>query len=335
MIMEQLELTEHKLNSLDLVSTVLVGCHVQYQNVVQILGDDNELTIAKVQDHLETAEEATKLHHKSEIAAHASSHRKHCKFFLSEKGCYKSANLCKFLHDQNLKDKKSQSQTTSNSNKSEHDQAYSLFTRLPVDPNHSPLSRRKWLVDSGCSKHMTGTDAGMTTITPSQIPIEMADNSIIYSKHEGSLQIQPGISINALYVPDLKQTSLLSVYEAVQGNRKFEFDENHCQLIDKSTNEVLLTGKVQNKLYTIQSETAAKTSISLKLWHTRMGHRNLPDCRRIVKLNSNDIELTASDASFCEPCAMGKSNRLPLPKRSTSKERQLGELWWFDILRSS
>lgn len=67
---------------------------------------------------------------------------------------------------------------------------------------------------------------------------------------------------------------------------------------------------------------------SIELWHRRLGHRNIPDIRKMFHQNltkGDVVALQGQPPSFCEACVIGKAKRLPFPKQSKPKEWKLLE----------
>ncbi|KZV83596.1 hypothetical protein EXIGLDRAFT_588936, partial [Exidia glandulosa HHB12029] len=48
-----------------------------------------------------------------------------------------------------------------------------------------------WILDTGCSSHMTPHRVCFRSYEPYRVPIELADKSVIYSQGVGTVEFQP------------------------------------------------------------------------------------------------------------------------------------------------
>lgn len=74
---------------------------------------------------------------------------------------------------------------------------------------------------------------------------------------------------------------------------------------------------------------AVGSSGSLRLWHRRLGHANLDTIREMQRKELvQGLEITSMRDfdRVCEGCALGKSHRLPFPKRSHTTYEKMGLL---------
>ena len=79
---------------------------------------------------------------------------------------------------------------------------------------------------------------------------------------------------------------------------------------------------------TMSSSRGLANKQSIELWHRRLGHRNIPDIRKMFhqRLTKGDlVALQSQPPTFCEACVIGKVKRLPFPKQSKPKDWRLLE----------
>jgi hypothetical protein len=105
-----------------------------------------------------------------------------------------------------------------------------------------------WIIDSGCTHHMTGNkmnfktlqqfDGGMTTFGGNQ-------GKIIGIGSVGNQYI----TITNVYLVDGLNFKLLSVRKLCDNGYHITFDSNACNLIDSSTNKLLYQEKRDKSMY--------------------------------------------------------------------------------------
>ena len=95
------------------------------------------------------------------------------------------------------------------------------------------------------------------------------------------------------------------------------FSKNSVAFIDDGA--TILTANSTNGLYYLDQPTANHTN-----WHSRLGHISDTSLRKL------DLP---TDSKFCEPCAMGKQSRTPIPTvtRNSPRSSRRGQLLHSDI----
>jgi len=182
-----------------------------------------------------------------------------------------------------------------------------------------------------------------TLSTP--IPISLGDDSEIFATGKGTLRLlfnidgkqEEGCFKDALFVPELKVTLLSVGQSACLPHCKVVFDNNVCEYIDKSTNEVIARAFATDDtdLYTLdaipatQKVTANLTSspsrsIDINILHRRLGHLGIDNCRLMVNHRLVDgVDRIVGREDFCEGCAYGRSKRKSHPSTGTITRRRL------------
>ncbi|RVW87522.1 Retrovirus-related Pol polyprotein from transposon RE1 [Vitis vinifera] len=141
-------------------------------------------------------------------------------------------------------------------------------------------SSETWLIDSGCTNHMT-YDQGLfkkldKTVTSK---VRIGNGAYLAIKGKGIVAIEgcTGLKLisNVLYVPEINQ-NLLSVGQLLEKGYKVLFDDNHCMIADAQGREVFIV-QMKGKGFALdlmQEENVAihKEESNTMLWHRRLGH---------------------------------------------------------------
>ncbi|XP_074297115.1 uncharacterized protein LOC141627793 [Silene latifolia] len=163
----------------------------------------------------------------------------------------------------------------------------------------------KWLIDTGCSHHVTGNYALLCDVRNiSNRVVGLPDGSKILACLVGRVDVTPNISLDpVLYVPQLT----CNLISASQLSDALHCDvitnANSCTIQDRDTREAIGTGERLDGLYYLRQkpeEVNLVTSGSsvFKLWHNRLGHPS----EKIVKLLPF---LRNSKHSLSQPCEGG------------------------------
>jgi hypothetical protein len=123
----------------------------------------------------------------------------------------------------------------------------------------------EWVVDSGASKHVTGTSSYFKTYTPHSYSetIQTADGTSQPIHGVGSIECSPSLCLSSvLHVPSFP-VNLLSVSSLIDQFKCIAlFDENSCIFQEKRTGRVIGTGVRRNGLWFInQAESALAAAV--------------------------------------------------------------------------
>lgn len=110
-----------------------------------------------------------------------------------------------------------------------------------------------WLIDSGCTSHMTRYLSIFTSIDTSVQPkIKLGNGEIVQAKGKGQVAIntRKGTKIisNVLYIPELDQ-NLLSVAQMTKNGYGVSFKENYCLITDVRGVEIAKLKMMGNSFY--------------------------------------------------------------------------------------
>nr|GEZ66619.1 integrase, catalytic region, zinc finger, CCHC-type, peptidase aspartic, catalytic [Tanacetum cinerariifolium] len=177
-----------------------------------------------------------------------------------------------------------------------------------------------FIVDSGCSKHMTGNLKLLINF------MEKFMGTVIFGNDQiapilgyGDL-VQGAVTIKRVYYVEGLSHNLFSVGQFCDADLEVAFQKSTCFIRDLKGND-LLTGSRGTNLYSITLQDknspnliclmAKATSSQAWLWHRRLSHLNFDT---INLLSKNDIVVGLPKLKFfkdhlCSSCELGKSKR--------------------------
>nr|GFA42696.1 retrovirus-related Pol polyprotein from transposon TNT 1-94 [Tanacetum cinerariifolium] len=147
-----------------------------------------------------------------------------------------------------------------------------------------------FIVDSGCTKHMTGNLSLMCNCVEKYIgTVHFGNNQFAEILGYRDL-VQGNITINRIYYVEGLNHNLFSVGQLCDADLDVDFRKSTCFVRDLQGND-LLVGNRRSDLYTISlKETTSSTLICLIakssptqawLWHRRLSHLNF-DCINLL-----------------------------------------------------
>ena len=206
--------------------------------------------------------------------------------------------------------------------------------------------KKKWLVDSGATKHMGNDKKQFDKLTPLEKPekIKVGDGYYVESTMQGNVKLNLNVDgkdktitlRNVLYVPDLSY-NLLSVAKATDSGKQVTFDDNGCDIKVKRTGKILLQAVKRRSLYYVNTSTKEKKVTQYaysmetpepisneRLWHSRYGHLGDQSLTKLVKDDMvSGLEykesFTKDEKGFCEPCAQGKQQHKKFPRDESTR----------------
>ena len=209
-----------------------------------------------------------------------------------------------------------------------------------------------WWIDSAASMHMTSDIEDFLNFEQFDDPVKvnLADNSHLLATGSGQVGVRI-FDINSsnkrtvditlddvLFVPEI-QNKLFSIPSVTEKGGSVTLKKDSC-VINKNGQSYQIGSKC-GKLYKLNSvpieqscfvSSVAKQQ-SLSLWHLRFGHLNVNDVKLLhdQKLVNGMVLGSSDDIAGCHGCALGKSKRLPFPKKSIQKSSKPLELVHSDV----
>nr|AAK82436.1 putative polyprotein [Oryza sativa Japonica Group] len=153
---------------------------------------------------------------------------------------------------------------------------------------------RSWVIDSGCTNHMTGEESIFSTLDPngtSQDNIVFRDDGKGNVMGLGKIAISNDLSIaNALLVKSLNY-NLLSVSQLCSMGYNYLFTDVDVTVYRRNDSSVVFKGVLKGKLYLVDfssSKAKHETCLVAKsntewLWHRRLAHVGMRNLHKLLK----------------------------------------------------
>ena len=198
-----------------------------------------------------------------------------------------------------------------------HEEEEQLFVASCFSTCHSS---KNWLIDSGCTNHMTYNRELFRELDTSRVSrVKIGNGQYIAVKESGTVAIESfsGTKLirNVLFVPDISQ-NLLSVGQLLEKGFKVFFEANQC-LIKDSEGKDVFRAKMKGKSFALdpleeEQSVFSEAKINGEIWHKRVGHFNHTS---VVDLQRKELVqgLPQLEAKIpnCKTCQQGKQSRLP------------------------
>ncbi|CAH9067875.1 unnamed protein product [Cuscuta epithymum] len=192
-----------------------------------------------------------------------------------------------------------------------------------VNSVRNSLSEHEWLIDSGCTYHMSPfRDLFSTYELCDSGYVSLADNKRCNVLGVGDICLKFSCGSvftikNVRHVPDLCH-NLLSVAALESSGLQGKWG-NGCMKILKNS-LVLFKAEKVNNLYVCHAKPFAESvnvvcSDKTSLWHNRLGHmsnKGLDVMRRAGYFGKDSV----TSVPFCESCVLGKQHRVSFPPSS-------------------
>ncbi|GJS93824.1 putative ribonuclease H-like domain-containing protein [Tanacetum coccineum] len=209
--------------------------------------------------------------------------------------------------------------------------------------------KNKGIVDSGCSRHMTGNKAYL---------VEYQDYNggpVAFGESKGQITGKGKIITRKLdfedvyFVKELKQFNLFSVSQMCDKKNKVLFTNSECLVLSPDfklpdENQVLLRVPRQNNMYSFNLENivptgglacliAKATVDESNKWHRRLGHVNFKNLNKLVKGNlvrGLPSKIFQNDHT-CVACQKGKQHKASCKAKVVSSISQPLQLLHMDL----
>ncbi|GKA14898.1 retrovirus-related pol polyprotein from transposon TNT 1-94 [Tanacetum coccineum] len=199
-----------------------------------------------------------------------------------------------------------------------------------------------FIVDSGCSKHMTGNLKLLTNFVEKFLgTVKFGNDQIAPILGYGDL-VQGTITIKRVYYVEGLNHNLFSVGQFCDADLEVAFRKSTCYIRDLKGND-LLTGSRGTDLYSITLQDtstpnpiclmAKATSSQAWLWHRRLSHLNFDT---INLLSKNNIVTGLPKLKFvkdhlCSSCELGKAKRKSFHTKTTPSSKRRLQLLHMDL----
>ncbi|KAJ9555546.1 hypothetical protein OSB04_010160 [Centaurea solstitialis] len=196
----------------------------------------------------------------------------------------------------------------------------------PTDTSGS-IDKGIWYLDSGCSRHMTGSKSVLINYREERGPaVTFGGNGKGQTRGYGTLTNGVTTFKRVAYVEGLMH-NLLSISQLCDKNHKVSFSKKKCKVKNRRK-EVILTGVRHADIYIINMNTStdnfcfvSRASTDMNwLWHKRLSHLNF---KTLNQLCINNLVIGLPDyrytkESLCSACEKGKQTRASFKSKQIS-----------------
>nr|GFA15489.1 retrovirus-related Pol polyprotein from transposon TNT 1-94 [Tanacetum cinerariifolium] len=199
-----------------------------------------------------------------------------------------------------------------------------------------------FIVDSWCSKHMTGNLKLLINFVEKFLgTVKFRNDQIAPILGYGDL-VQGAITVKRVYYVEGLNHNLFSVGQFCDADLEVAFRKSTCYICDLKGND-LLAGSRGTDLYSITLQDtscpnpiclmAKATSSQAWLWHRRLSHLNFDT---INLLSKNDIVVGLPKLKFvkdhlCSSCELGKAKQKSFHTKLTSSSKRRLQLLHMDL----
>ena len=200
-----------------------------------------------------------------------------------------------------------------------------------------------WILDSGCSRHMTGDRALLSDVVVKAGPVvTFGDNSKGITKGYGCLKYGNVIIEDVSFVEGLK-FNLLSISHFCDRGYAVSFEREKCQILHKKNGKPALQGVRKGDLFIADLNSGFKDEVNCFyakassddswLWHKKMSHLNFKTMNSLVKreLVRGLPQMEFTQEGLCEACQKGKSKKASHKGTDTSSITEPLQLLHMDL----
>ncbi|GJV20600.1 putative ribonuclease H-like domain-containing protein, partial [Tanacetum coccineum] len=196
--------------------------------------------------------------------------------------------------------------------------------------------KNKGIVDSGCSRHMTGNKAYLAEFQDFNGGPVAFGGSKGYITGKGKIKTGKLDFEDVCFVKELQHFNLFSVSQMCDKKNKVLFTDSECLVLSPEfklpdDNQVLLKIPRQNNMYSFNLENivpsgglacliAKATTDESNKWHRRLGHVNFKNLNKLVKGNlvrGLPSKLFQNDHT-CVACQKGKQHKASCKAKAVS-----------------
>ncbi|GJY44879.1 ribonuclease H-like domain-containing protein [Tanacetum coccineum] len=240
---------------------------------------------------------------------------------------------------------------TSHSEDEQDNYAFIAFSNSGSDSEVDPHKALKYkgIVDSGCSRYMTGNKAYLADYK------DYNGGPVAFGGSKGYITSRGKIKIGMLdfedvsFVKELQHFNLFSVSQMCDKKNKVLFIDTECLVLSPEfklpdETQVLLKVPRQNNMYSFNLENivpsgglacliAKATTDESNMWHRRLGHVNFKNLNKLVKGNlvrGLPSKIFQNDHT-CVACQKGKQHKASCKAKSVSSISQPLQLLHMDL----
>ncbi|GJX66247.1 putative ribonuclease H-like domain-containing protein [Tanacetum coccineum] len=209
--------------------------------------------------------------------------------------------------------------------------------------------KNKGIIDSGCSRHMTGNKAYLADFQDFNGGPVAFGGSKGYITGKGKIKTSKLDFEDVSFVKELQHFNLFSVSQMCDKKNKVLFTDSECLVLSPDfklpdENQILLKVPRQNNMYSFNLENivplgglacliAKATTDESNKWHRRLGHVNFKNLNRLVKGNlvrGLPSKLFQNDHT-CVACQKGKQHKASCKAKLVSSISHTLQLLHMDL----
>ncbi|GKA17735.1 retrovirus-related pol polyprotein from transposon TNT 1-94 [Tanacetum coccineum] len=199
-----------------------------------------------------------------------------------------------------------------------------------------------WVVDSGCSKHMTGNLSLLKFFIEKFMGTVSFRNDHFVAITGYGDYVQGNLTICHVYYVEGLVHNLFSVRQFCDGDLEVAFRSDTCYVWNLEGDD-LLTGSRESNLYTISIfELVASSPVCLMskptskkswLWHRRLSHLNFSTINQLTSKDLVDglLKFKYDKDHLCSACEQGKSKKASFPSQLVPRTESKLELIHMDL----
>ncbi|GJS64978.1 integrase, catalytic region, zinc finger, CCHC-type containing protein [Tanacetum coccineum] len=229
-------------------------------------------------------------------------------------------------------------------NKIQTSRMWQKWYELQPNIGWSPVKMPPNIVNSGCSKHMTGDRSLLNNFVKKFIGTVLFRNDHFLTITDYGDYVQGNITVCHVYYVKGLGHNLFSVGQFYNGDLEVAFRSRSCYMRNLEGDD-LLTRDHESNLYTISiSNMAASSSVCLMskatstkswLWHRRLSHLNFGTINDLTKHDLVDglLKFKYGKDHLCSACEWGKSKKASHPPKLVPSNHSKLELLHMDLCR--
>jgi hypothetical protein len=203
------------------------------------------------------------------------------------------------------------------------------------DAKDKDLRSPDWVLDSGCSQHITYDKSRFVRLTRQGGAVTVANRKELPIAGKGTVEINVASKRvrldEVLYVPTIGY-NLLSISQLADKGISTLFDKEKAEI--RRSGNLLATSYRQGRTYVLREAIACRVDVESSgdsiLWHRRLGH---PGNDKLVSASQGltGIPSLSPISEKCETCELSKATRLqskqPVEKATTPLTRVFIDFW--------
>ena len=261
--------------------------------------------------------------------------------------CYNCGKKGHMKRDCWSKKKSTESNIATSSSKEDSEDSWDAEALLAMEEEELALTittpekinyENDWIVDSGCSNHMTGDRQKLQNCSEykGNRVVVTADNSRLPIAHIGKAIVTPRYSPNQVplqdvyHVPGMKK-NLLSVAQLTSSGHYVLFGPQNVKVFRdlKISENPTMEGRRLESVYVMSAESAyvdkTRRNETADLWHMRLGHVSYSKLSVMVKKSmlKGLPQLDVRTNTVCAGCQYGKAHQLPYEESKFKAKKPL------------